>query len=101
MIILKRPNLLYNLVLILIRFCSGKFVVVGNTAQMFQQFRVWEIERDALWFVCREFSGRDIKDCQMTVHLFGKIDLHCTANFALKKSALNKISEILLFWRDI
>ena len=72
----------------------GKFIVVGDTEQMFYQIRVREIERNALRFIWREFPDRGISDCQMTVHLFGKVNLPCIANFALTKSVLDKINTL-------
>ena len=43
--LLKGPDLLNNLVSILIRFCLGEFAVVGDIEQMFHQVKVRETDR--------------------------------------------------------
>ena len=68
----------------------GKFVVVGDREQMFHPIKVREVERDALRFIWRKLPDSDISDYQMTLYLFGKVDSPCCANFALKKSAVDK-----------
>ena len=43
--LLKGPELLNNLVSILMRFCLGQFAVVGGIEQMFHQVKVRETDR--------------------------------------------------------
>ena len=49
--LLKCPDLLNNLVSIVIRFRLGQFVVTSDIKQMFHQVRVREEDRDALRFM--------------------------------------------------
>ena len=46
----KGPDLLKNLVSILMRFYLGEFAVVGDIEQMFHRLKVRETDKDALRF---------------------------------------------------
>ena len=81
---LVRPDLLNNLVSTIIRFRLGKYAVSGDIEQMFHQISVSPKDRDALRFLWRENSNEVVSDYTMNVHLFGKNDSPCVANFALK-----------------
>ena len=78
------PDLLNNLVSTIIRFRLGKYAVSGDIEQMFHQISVSPKDRDALRFLWRENSNEVVSDYKMIVHLFGKNDSPCVANFALK-----------------
>ena len=52
--LLKGPDLLNNLVSIVIRFRLGQFAVISDIEQMFHQVRGREEGRDALRFLWRE-----------------------------------------------
>ena len=54
---------------------------------MFHQIQVKQADRDAFRFVWRNQANEKIQDYVMNVHLFGKVDSRCCANWALKKSA--------------
>ena len=56
---------------------------------MFHQIRVWKSDQDALRFVWRECQLKPIEDYVMCVHLFGKLDTACVANYTLKKTAID------------
>ena len=88
--LLKGPDLLNNLVSIVIRFHLGQFAVTSNIQQMFHQVRVREEDRDALGFLWRENSNDYIDDYKINVHLFGKNDSPCVVNFVIKKIAKDK-----------
>ena len=51
--------------------------------------RVCESDIDALRFVWREKSEDELLDYAMLVHLFGKLDSLCIANWSIKKAADN------------
>ena len=85
-----------NLVTILSRFRLGKVAVMGDIAAMYHQVKVPEKEQDSLRFLWRDSDKEDVADYVMTVHLFGKTDSPCVANWALRKSvedASEKIKE--------
>ena len=84
------PNLLNNLVSTITRFRLGKYAVSGDIEQKFHQISVSPKERDALRFLWRENSNKVVSDYKMNVHLFGKNDSPCVANFALKKVGADK-----------
>ena len=70
--LLKGPDLLNNLVSIVIRFRLGQFAVTSDIEQMFHLVRVREEDRDARRFLWWENPNDYIDDHKMNVHLFGK-----------------------------
>ena len=88
--LLKGPDLLNSLIGLLIRFRKGKYAVIADIEQMFHQIFVLEKDRDALRFLWRDTPSGKIDDYIMNVHLFGKIDSPCCANWSLKKTALDQ-----------
>ena len=85
----KGPDLLNNLVGIIMRFRQGIIGVIGDIEQMFHQVKVMEKDRDSIRFVWRDNPNKPIKDYIMTVHLFGKVDSSCCCNWALRQTAEN------------
>ena len=83
------PDLLNNLVSTIIGFRLGKYAVSGEIEQMIHQINVSPKDKDALRFLWRENSNEVVSD-EMNVHLFGKNDSPCGANFALKKAGADK-----------
>ena len=61
--------------------------VMADIEQMFHQIQVKQADRDAFRFVWRNQANEKIQDYVINVHLFGKVDSPCCANWALKKSA--------------
>ena len=59
----------------------------GDIEQIFHQIRVSPKDGDALRFLWKENSNEVVSDYKMNVHLFGKNDSRCVANFVLKKKA--------------
>ena len=57
---------------------------------MFHQVRVREEDRDELQFLWWENPNDYIDDYKMDVHLFGKNDSLCVANFVIKLVAKDK-----------
>ena len=56
---------------------------------MFHQVRVCESDIDALRFDWREKPEDELLDYTMLVHLFGKVDSPCIANWPINKAADN------------
>ena len=54
---------------------------------MFHQVLVPETEQDSLRFLWREEDSDKISEFKLKVHLFGKKDSPCCANWALRKCA--------------
>ena len=85
------PDLLNNLVGILMRFRSGKIGIMADVEQMFHQGGVCEEDRDSLRFLWRDLDETRLPDeYQMTVHVFGAVDSPCCANYALQRTALDQ-----------
>ena len=89
--LLKGPDYLNNLIGILIRFRVGKYAVIGDIEAMFHQIFVQKKDRDALRFLWRNDSSEPVEDYRMNVHLFGKVDSPCIANWTLKRTATDQL----------
>ena len=61
---------------------------------MFHQIRVRYKDRNALRFLSREHMLERIEDFKMNVHLFGKIDSPCIANWTLQKTVKDNKDQI-------
>ena len=68
----------------MLRFRRDKFAVMMDIEQMYHQIKVKESDQDALLFVWRNTPEEEIDDYKMTVHIFGKIDSPCIANWVIK-----------------
>ena len=86
-LLLKGPDLLNNLVTVLLGFRNGKYSISADIEKMFHQIYVKPEERNCLRFHWRENPSLVIDEYQMNVHLFGKNDSPCIANFSLKQSS--------------
>ena len=72
------------------RFRKGKIAAASDIQQMFHQIRVRKSDQDELRFVWRECQLKPIEDYVMCVHVFGKLDSPCVANYTLKKTAIDQ-----------
>ena len=88
--LLKVPDLLNNLVGVLTRFRMGRNAVMGDIEQIFHQILVENKDRDVLRFLWRDNYIDPIEDYRMNVHLFGKVDSPCIANWTIKKTAADQ-----------
>ena len=94
--LLKGPDLLSSLIGILMRFREGQFAIMGDIEAMFHQVQVIKEDTDSLRFLWRTNPNLPINEYIMQVHLFGKTDSPCCANWALKSTALDNNSECSL-----
>ena len=62
--------------------------------QMFHQIRVRYNDRDTLRFLWLEQMFDPVEDFEMNVHLFGKIDSPCIANWRLQKTVKDNEDQI-------
>ena len=88
--LLRYPNLLNNLILILICFHMGKDAVTADIAQMFYQIKLRHSDQDSLRFLWRASKFENSSDYVITVHLFRKNNSLCCANYYLKKCVSNQ-----------
>ena len=82
-------DFLNNLVNVVTKFRTGKYAVIGDIDKMFHQVRVCESDIDVLRFVWREKPEDELLDYAVLVHLFGRVDSPCIANWSIKKAADN------------
>ena len=88
------PELLNNLVGILLRFRSGKIGIMADGEQIFHQVGVCEEDRNSLRFRWRDLNQTRLPDeYQMTVHVFGAVDSPCCANSALQRTSLDQLEK--------
>ena len=80
-------DLLKNLISVLLRFREGQYTVIANIEKMFHQIRVNAKETNDLHFLWTANSQCNIEDYIMLVHVFGKIDSPCCANWALQNTS--------------
>ena len=78
--LLPSPDLLNNLVSVLIRLRQGKYAVMADIDKMFHQVFVSPNDTDALRFLWRERPNEVVSDYKILVHIFGKVDLPRCAN---------------------
>ena len=79
--LLKGPDLINNLVSILIQFRLGKCATTADIEQMFHKVKVKKSDQDALRFLWRFLKTEKPQEYVMTVHLFGKT-IHLAAQIA-------------------
>ena len=85
--LLKGPDLLNSLVGILLRFREGQYAIIGDIEAMYHQVKVLKEDTDSLRFLWRENFNASVDEYIMCVHIFGKVDSPCCANWALKRTA--------------
>ena len=87
--LLPGVGLLNNLVNVITKFRTDKYAIIGDIDKMFHQVIVCESDIDTLRFVWREKPEGEPLDHAMLVHLFGKVDSQCIANWSIKNPADN------------
>ena len=87
--LLSGIDFLNNLVNVITKFRTGKYAIIGDIDKIFHQARVCESDIDALRFIWREKPEDELLDYVLLVHLFGKVDSPCIANWSIKKAADN------------
>ncbi|KAJ8017951.1 hypothetical protein HOLleu_44328 [Holothuria leucospilota] len=87
--LLKGPDLMNNLLGVLLRFRQEKIAIVSDIEAMFHQVQMIEQDRDALRFLWWEGGdmSKSPKEYRMCVHLFGATSSPCCAGKALKQTA--------------
>ena len=89
------PDLLNNLVGILLRFRQGKFCLMADIEKMFHQVMVELRDRDALRLIWKSNGDENFQNIQINIHLFGKVNSPCCCIRALNKITLDNIVKIV------
>ena len=63
---------------------------MGDIKEMYHQIFVSPKDQNALHFVWCKFSNDPVEDYRMCIHIFGKIDSPCIANWVVKKQLKTK-----------
>ena len=87
--LLQGPDLMNNLVGVILRFRQERIALASDIEGMFHQVRVHECDQNALRFLWFEDgnSSKDVTEYQMAVHLFGATSSPSVCCFALKETA--------------
>ena len=86
--LMRGPDLLQNLVGILLRFRQEKVAIVADITQMFHQIQIREQDQPALSFLWRDLdSSREPDMYRMLVAIFGAKCSPAIANYVLQKTA--------------
>ena len=89
--LLTGPDLLNNLVGVLLRFRNHPIAIVADIEAMFMQVRITEEDRDAVRFLWQDdMNSTDSPQVyQMLYHILGAKDSPCCASYALRKTAMD------------
>ena len=85
--LLKGPDLLSNLVGIILRFREGHIAISADIEQMFMQVKVAPSDRSYLRFLW-DHNGK-IEKYEYTSHIFGATSSPCIASYSLRRSAID------------
>ena len=84
--LLKGPDLLSNLVGIILRFKESHIAISANIEQMFLQVKVAPSDRSYLRFLLWDHNGK-IEEYEYTRHIFGATSSLCIGSYAQRCSA--------------
>ncbi len=89
--VFKGPDLMNNLIGVLLRFRQHPVAIMADVEGMFHQVKVCDSDSDALRFLWWQDGKIDQHpvEYKMVVHLFGGIWSPSCANFALQRTALD------------
>ena len=95
---LKGPDLLNNIMTVLLRFRNEKYSTSADIGKMSHPIFVKQNERNYLRFIWRDNPNIVIDEYQMNVDILGKSNSPCIANFSLKqcvKDQQNEFSKVI------
>ena len=93
--LLRGPDLTNSVVGVLLRFRQYPVAVVADIKGMFSQVLVQEEDRDALrffWFEDNDIN-KSVMEFRMKSHVFGAKSSPCCAAFALRRTAIDNVTE--------
>ena len=79
-------DILNNLVCVLCCFRQGEYAFTSDIEAIFHQVHVPSPDTDDLRFLWRKGTDTEIEVSAMRVHIFGKTDSPCAANWAFKQT---------------
>ena len=87
--LLQGPDLINDLVGVLLRFREEPVAFIVGIKSMFHKFYVTEQHRNLLRFLCWKEGDpkKELVEYRMKVHLFGAVSSPGCANFGLKRAA--------------
>ena len=91
--LLTGPDLLQNLIYVLLRFRQHPFAVSADIEGMFLQVGVLPCDQPSLRFLWREDPTSNVLVHQYTRHIFGAKDSPTCANYALQRTARDNAKE--------
>ena len=91
--LLTGPDLLQNLIHVLLRFRQHQIAVSADIEGMFLQVGVPDWDQPSLRFLCREDPTTNVVVYQYTRHIFGAKDLPTCANYALQRTARDNVNQ--------
>ena len=98
-LLMKGPDMMNNLLGILLRFRQEAVAVAADVEQMFYNFKVKTEQRDYLRFFWYKDNNPDLEfiEYRMTVHIFGNTPSPAIATYGLRKSVENASPEVRHF----
>ena len=87
--LLVGPDLLQNLLFVLMRFREHKYAISADIEGMFMQVGLLENDQRSLRFLWREDPTSDVSVFQYARHIFGAKDSPTCANYALRRTAVD------------
>ena len=91
--LLTGPDLLQNLIYVLLRFRQHHFAVSANIEGMFLQVGVHDCDQPSLHFLWRVDPTTKVVVYQRTHHIFGAKDSPTCTNYALQRTAQENIRQ--------
>ena len=91
--LLTGPDLLQNLIHVLLRFRQHQFAVSADIEGMFLQVGVPDCDQPSLRFLWREDPTTNVVVYQNTRHIFGAKDSPTCANYALQRTARDNVNQ--------
>ena len=91
--LLTGPDLLQNLIHVLLRFRQHQFAVSADVEGMFLQVGVPDCDQPSLRFLWREEPTTNVVVYQYARHIFGAKDSPTCANYALQRAAREHVSQ--------
>ena len=87
--LLVGPDLLQNLLFVLMRFREHKYAIFADIEGMFMQVGLQESDQRSLRFFWREDLTSDVTVFQYTRHIFGAKDSPTCANYVFRRTAVD------------
>ena len=87
------PNLLQNLIHVLLRFRQHQFALSADIKGMFLQVGVPDTDQPSLRLFWREDPTTNVVVYQYTRHIFGAKDSPTSANYALQRTARDNVNQ--------